>query len=176
MRRDMWFSIMRCLTWIDADEPVQPPLKLRNSKCCSVSSRIFKRLAKALIRLRVCPVWSEPLLVVHTTLLEISCRGSNCFWACLASCIYTHIDVNDVCGRPSLSFDTVVHVVSLQIGRSWSQIGDKAIMYTITICHIIGKIIYRTRISFSKKTVASFSTLLKWVVVYWLKKTVAIWK
>ena len=38
--------------------------------------RIFKRLAKALIRLRVCAGWSEPLLVAHTTLLEISCRGS----------------------------------------------------------------------------------------------------
>ena len=34
------------------------------------------RLAKALIRLRVCAGWSEPLLVAHTTLLEISCRGS----------------------------------------------------------------------------------------------------
>ena len=30
----------------------------------------------ALIRLRVCAGWSEPLLVAHTTLLEISCRGS----------------------------------------------------------------------------------------------------
>ena len=26
------------LTWIDSDEPVQPPFKLRNSKWCSVSS------------------------------------------------------------------------------------------------------------------------------------------
>ena len=26
------------LTWIDSDEPVQPSVKLRNSKCCSVSS------------------------------------------------------------------------------------------------------------------------------------------
>ena len=34
--------------------------------------RIFKRLAKALIRLRVCAGWSEPKLVAHTTLLEIS--------------------------------------------------------------------------------------------------------
>ena len=39
--------------------------------------RIFKQLAKALIRLRVCARWSEPLLVAHTTLLEISCCGSN---------------------------------------------------------------------------------------------------
>ena len=37
---------------------------------------ILKRLAKALIRLRVCAGWSEPLLVAHTTLLEISCTGS----------------------------------------------------------------------------------------------------
>ena len=31
----------------------------------------------ALIRLHVCAGWSEPLLVAHTTLLEISCCGSN---------------------------------------------------------------------------------------------------
>ena len=37
---------------------------------------IFKRLAKTLIRLRVCAGWSEALLVAHTTLLEISCHGS----------------------------------------------------------------------------------------------------
>ena len=41
------------------------------------SHRIFKQLAKALISLRVCTGWSEPLLVAHTTLLEISCHGSN---------------------------------------------------------------------------------------------------
>ena len=40
------------------------------------SHRIFKRITKALIRLRVCAGWSEPLLVAHTTLLEISCLGS----------------------------------------------------------------------------------------------------
>ena len=38
--------------------------------------RIFKRLAKALIRLRICAGWSYVLLVAHTRLLEISCRGS----------------------------------------------------------------------------------------------------
>ena len=41
------------------------------------SHRIFKRLAKALIRLRVCAGWPGPLLVAQTILLEISCRGSN---------------------------------------------------------------------------------------------------
>ena len=69
------------LTSVDSDEPVQPPVKLRNSKCCWVSSltvnnRIFKRLAKALTRLRLFAGWSEPLLVPHATLLEISCCSS----------------------------------------------------------------------------------------------------
>ena len=40
---------------------------------------MFKPLAKALIRLHVCAGWSEPLLVAHTTLLEISCHGSIIF-------------------------------------------------------------------------------------------------
>ena len=57
------FQQCSILTSLDSEEPVQP-------------HRIFKRLAKALIRLRVCTGWSEPLLVTHTTLLEISCRGS----------------------------------------------------------------------------------------------------
>ena len=43
------------------------------------SHRILKRLAKALVRLRVCAGWSEPLLIAHTTLLEISCHGSHIF-------------------------------------------------------------------------------------------------
>ena len=38
--------------------------------------KLFKRLANALIRLRVYAGWSDPLLVSHTTLLEIPCRGS----------------------------------------------------------------------------------------------------
>ena len=41
------------------------------------SQTIFKRLAKALISLRVCAGWPEPLLVAQTTLLEISFHGSN---------------------------------------------------------------------------------------------------
>ena len=67
--------------------------KLRLSRACAASfktktlqmsfdqylntHRIFKRLAKALIRLRVRTGWSEPLLDAHTTLLEISCCGTN---------------------------------------------------------------------------------------------------
>ena len=67
------------LTCVYSDEPVRTPFKLRNSKWCSASSltiRILQRLAKALIRLRVCAGWSEALLVANTTLLEISCTGS----------------------------------------------------------------------------------------------------
>ena len=37
---------------------------------------IIKRQAKALISLRVCAGWSEPSLVAHITLLEISFHGS----------------------------------------------------------------------------------------------------
>ena len=37
----------------------------------------LKRQAMALIRLRVQASWSEPLLVAHFTLLEISCHNLN---------------------------------------------------------------------------------------------------
>ena len=50
--------------------------------------RIFKQLAKALIRLCVCAGWSEPLLVALTTFLEISCRGS---FLCCSNVIIFHI-------------------------------------------------------------------------------------
>ena len=40
------------------------------------SHRLLKRLVKTLIRLRICAGWSKPLLVAHTTLLEIPCHGS----------------------------------------------------------------------------------------------------
>ena len=32
------FQLSGILTSVDSDVPVQPPVKLRNSKCCSVSS------------------------------------------------------------------------------------------------------------------------------------------
>ena len=51
-------------------------LELRRLSVVS-SLRIFKRPAKAPIRLRLCAGWSEDLLVAHITLLEISSRGSN---------------------------------------------------------------------------------------------------
>ena len=47
------------LTSVDSDVTEQPPFKLRNFKLCLASSlvfiyRLFKRLAKSLISLRVC--------------------------------------------------------------------------------------------------------------------------
>ena len=41
------------------------------------SQIIFKRLAKALNRPCICAGWSESMLVAHSTLLEISGRGSS---------------------------------------------------------------------------------------------------
>ena len=38
--------------------------------------------------MRICEGWSEPLLVAHTTLLEISCYGS------FGSCNYYQMHVN----------------------------------------------------------------------------------
>ena len=67
------------LTSVASDEPVQPPLSLEtlNIVRSVANTHIkFRRLAKALIRLRVYAGWCEPLLEAHTTLLEISCRSS----------------------------------------------------------------------------------------------------
>ena len=66
------------LTCVDSEKPLQPHFKLRNSKWSQKlnNHRVLKRLAKALIRLRVCAGWSEALLVAHPTLLEILCTGS----------------------------------------------------------------------------------------------------
>ena len=82
MSRDCDFQQCGILTSVDSDEPMHPPVKIRSSKCCLVCTFTvieYSRLAKALIGLRVCAGWSEPLLVAHTTLLEISFRGSIIF-------------------------------------------------------------------------------------------------
>ena len=71
MRPCMWFPTMWHFDMCRLGQALQPPFKLRNS-----NHRIFKRLAKALIRLRLCAGCSEALLVVQTTLLEISCCDS----------------------------------------------------------------------------------------------------
>ena len=58
---------------------------------------IFKRLAKDLIRLRICAGWSEPLLVAHTTLLEISCHGS--YVVHIKDTIHVPMCHNSLCNR-----------------------------------------------------------------------------
>ena len=65
------------LTSLDSDEPVQPPFKHRNSKWCLVSSLTAKEYLSDKQRLWSVCAWSEPLLVAHTMLLEISRHGSN---------------------------------------------------------------------------------------------------
>ena len=42
------------------------------------SRRIFKRLAKALISLRICAGWSEPLLVAHNTCWKSRAAAQYC--------------------------------------------------------------------------------------------------
>ena len=69
------FQQFDILTSIDSDEPLQPSfLKLRNSKLSSVSSLTVIKYSSD--KQRLWSGWSEPLLVAHTTLLEISCIGS----------------------------------------------------------------------------------------------------
>ena len=56
------------------------------------SHEVFKRLAKALIRLCVCAGWSEPLLVAHTSLLNV---GNLMSWLkyvrhCLCNALYVY--------------------------------------------------------------------------------------
>ena len=74
----MTFDFRQCgiLTRVDSDEPVQSPFKTMFDQNLN-NHRVFKRIANALISLCVCAGSSEPLLVAHTTLLEISCHGSN---------------------------------------------------------------------------------------------------
>ena len=71
------------LTSVDSDEPVQPHVKLRKSKWCSVSSL-------TLIEYQVTSKGSDQtahMPVAHTTLLEMSCQwlkwfrsNVNCWW------------------------------------------------------------------------------------------------
>ena len=72
--------------WKSHATALQPPVKLRNTQMVFSqwlnTYRIFTRLAKALIRLRVCPSRSKALLVAHITLLEISCHGSIMSFVC----------------------------------------------------------------------------------------------
>ena len=61
------------LARIGSNEPCGLLLSLETAN--ANRSIVFKRLAKALIRLRICAGWSKPLVLAHTTLLEISYWG-----------------------------------------------------------------------------------------------------
>ena len=93
-------------TGIDSDEPVlflslQTPNDVH---------RIFKRLAKALIRLHICAGWSEPLLVAHTILLEISCPSSNVnYHASDSTSIYITVTLLDILNIESTSIYVNYH-------------------------------------------------------------------
>ena len=70
------------MTSVDSDEPVKPSFKLRTPndvQSVAQQSSNIQATSKALIRLCVSAGWSGPLLVAHTTLLEISCHGSIIF-------------------------------------------------------------------------------------------------
>ena len=74
------------------------------------SHRVFKRQAKALTILRVCAGWSEPLLVAHTILLEISCCGSIIiFCAVCRGCIRLKVN-SDVTYPNGLEFTQNIHL------------------------------------------------------------------
>ena len=67
---DMTCDFQQCgiLTSVDSHEPVQPlktPNDVQSIAYICNSHRIFKRLAKALTRLRVCAGWSEALIVAQ---------------------------------------------------------------------------------------------------------------
>ena len=70
---------------------MRPSVELSNdTRSVARQSGSNQRLSRALIRLRVCAGWSEPLLVGHTSLLEISCPCSNMFAiAYVMLCMYT---------------------------------------------------------------------------------------
>ena len=75
-----YFQQCGILTSVDSEEPVQPPVKQRNSKWCSVSSlTVIEYSSDKQMLWPVCTYaqgWSEPLLVANTMFLEISCHGS----------------------------------------------------------------------------------------------------
>ena len=100
------------LTSVYSYEPLQPPFKLRNS--------IFKWLAKALIRLRVCAGWYEALMVTQVQ-WAVACNFQQCG-------IFTSVDSYEPVQPPfklrnlkwgSVSSLTVIEYLSDQ-QRLWS--------------------------------------------------------
>ena len=88
------------LTSVNSDKPVRPPFKRRNSKCCLVSSIIFIEYSSDKQRL-----WSD---CAHTTLLEISCRGS----IIIFSPLLNHMHLEESYGISHCIRDTACFLVS----------------------------------------------------------------
>ena len=94
------FQQCSILTCVDSDQPVQPPVNLRNSKCCSVCSltiieyssdkqRLWSDCAYAQADLRLC--WSHiphcwkshvaaRMTLNNSHFFNVPCREKTCLW------------------------------------------------------------------------------------------------
>ena len=76
-----------------------------------------------MIRLRVCAGWSEPLLVAHTTLFKISCRGSNIFADLHSSTITSVLFAPDDDKVITTSMDRTTQFYDLKTKKSTIKLG-----------------------------------------------------
>ena len=81
----------------------------------------------ALIRLRVCAGWSEPLLVAHATLLEISCRGSIIVSVLTCLSFYCRFENTDTfvlwnCKRPIYNKTSLYFVLNLILRANFKAV------------------------------------------------------
>ena len=119
----MWFGTM---WYIDKCSPRWAcaasfsAYKLQMMFCQQLNThRICQRLAKALIRLRVCAGWSEPLLVAHTTLFDSSRRGSN---GVIYICPIRWIEYGNVTNYVTLPLSSTdsTHFSARGLGKQWA--------------------------------------------------------
>ena len=86
---------------------------------------MFKQLANALIRLHVCAGWSEPLIVAHTTLSDISRCSSNVKICLKDKFSYSHrIDSNRKRYKQSTNLDQT-SIVDCHLLLLWRQMPIK---------------------------------------------------
>ena len=95
MSHDMWFPTMWHLTCVDSDKPVQPPVKLRNSKCCLVSSLTVIDYSSDKQRL-----WSD---------CAYAQAGLSISWMHISHCWKFHV-VAHMCQRPLICEPLWKHV------------------------------------------------------------------
>ena len=134
------------------------PFKLRNSNWCLVSHRIFKRLAVALIRLRICAGWSEPMLVAHTTLLEISLRNMYVTGFIQSYFLWARGHSRQIKIKPVLGRDCINHKIMSQRADSNQFTSVEAICLESTLHHIFR---FRTKDKEVKNYVLTLS-VFKW--------------